>query len=279
MSDDESDYEPEYEIEQVTVEEGIQVEYWAVVPPPIEFMANLHRDRLEISGRQLWTGSLCLAGVLIQKQKETRLFDGQRYTLERTFMTPRFALGAHFFYRILELGSGTGVLGIALSMIAHPACLALTDGDDKALELLQQNLDNKNNDVDDRIVGARRLLWGPDFSDDFVQWCREKWKTCWKAESEAVEFDVIVAGDVLYKSELPNLCFATVSHFLTLTGTLWLCHVPRANVTQELVQQAARQAGFAVETIASDGVAMSNCPVDDRCRAQVYRMTKQAIHR
>jgi hypothetical protein len=38
---------------------------WTVVPPPLDYMVALHNERQEISGRQVWTGSLYLANLLI----------------------------------------------------------------------------------------------------------------------------------------------------------------------------------------------------------------------
>ena len=62
MSD--SDYEPEYEPERFTIDGRMTLEVLAVVPPPLEYMSLWHSKRQEISGRQVWTGSLLLAHVL-----------------------------------------------------------------------------------------------------------------------------------------------------------------------------------------------------------------------
>jgi Lysine methyltransferase len=111
-----------------------------------------------------------------------------------------------FFYSILELGSGTGVLGMALYKFLslrhsnnnndsnqrhqHRPIVALTDGDNKAVELLQQNLNHagnwnallpclkkKNHDDDNDEPGeccckATCLQWGNDLNQ-FDDWCRE----------------------------------------------------------------------------------------------------------
>jgi hypothetical protein len=62
MSDE--DYEPEYELERFTIDGRLSVEVLAVVPPPLEYMSSLHSQKQEISGRQVWCGSLLLASVL-----------------------------------------------------------------------------------------------------------------------------------------------------------------------------------------------------------------------
>ena len=64
MSDEE--YEPEYEPERFTISKEYEVEVLAVVPPPIEFMSALHSNQQEISGRQVWCGSLLLSHMLVK---------------------------------------------------------------------------------------------------------------------------------------------------------------------------------------------------------------------
>jgi hypothetical protein len=199
--------------------------------------------------------------------------------------------------RILELGSGTGILGMTVSKFGHPACVVLTDGDEKAVSLLQDNLDDPFNSINSGKVKARLLRWGYDQVTDFTDWCRKAYdgnennnnnsSACavWK-EQDTVQMDCIVAGDVMYKSELPPLFFATVDALLASSsestessstgGTLWLCHVPRATVTHEVVMSAARDAGFAVETIDLATIPpVEGCPLEDSSRAKVYRITRQ----
>ena len=54
-------YEPEYESEVIEVSSNLSLRILTVVPPPIEFLSRLHTRGTEISGRQVWTGSLLLA--------------------------------------------------------------------------------------------------------------------------------------------------------------------------------------------------------------------------
>jgi hypothetical protein len=87
-SDDDSSegYEPEYEPEQVvvckTANWNITLQVLSVVPPPIEFMSTLHSQQQEISGRQVWTGSLLLAQTLCHfYEQQNDLFMDQRYVV------------------------------------------------------------------------------------------------------------------------------------------------------------------------------------------------------
>jgi hypothetical protein len=79
-SDSDSDYEPEYEPESFQVAGKINLQVLSVVPPPLEFMSALHSQRQEISGRQVWCGSLLCATVLCQLQEQDNdLFHKKRW--------------------------------------------------------------------------------------------------------------------------------------------------------------------------------------------------------
>jgi hypothetical protein len=81
ISDSEEDtYEPEYETELIRVCKDVQFKVLTVVPPPIEYLATLHQDRQEISGRKVWTGSLLLARFLCHEISTGELsLDSLRY--------------------------------------------------------------------------------------------------------------------------------------------------------------------------------------------------------
>jgi hypothetical protein len=53
----------------------------ALLAPPLEYMASLHSRNQEISGRQVWTGSLTLAHALLELSdgEKRQLFENQRY--------------------------------------------------------------------------------------------------------------------------------------------------------------------------------------------------------
>ena len=71
-SDSEFEYDLEYEPEEVEVGDETVLRVWTVVPPPIEYISSLHAQRQEISGRQVWTGSLALA-QFVTKSHQNRL--------------------------------------------------------------------------------------------------------------------------------------------------------------------------------------------------------------
>jgi hypothetical protein len=163
---------------------------------------------------------------------------------------------------------------MAVAKLAHNCQVSLTDGDSQAIDLLQQNLSNLDNQLDAATIQATFLLWsaGIDQSHEFCRWCRKTWS--WP-DTDNVAFDYILAGDVLYKDELPPLFFAAVRSLLALNGVLFLCHVPRANVGHDEVLKAAAMAGFScVHETVSDNTALvaEGCSIDDLNRARVYKL-------
>jgi protein-lysine N-methyltransferase EEF2KMT len=168
------------------------------------------------------------------------------------------------------------------SLKKPPSCVVLTDGDDKALDLLNQNLVHNGFPQNGPVaVAAAKLVWGDtdaDATDRFIEVCRST-----RNDDDGVVFDCIVAGDVLYKADLPALFLTTVQQYLSPSGTLWLCHVPRANVSHEVVSSAIRAAGFHVveqrsasSILEMDMAIGEGCPLDDVQRAQIYRVSRRS---
>jgi hypothetical protein len=75
-SDGSEEYEPEYEPVEICVHHGnesqppLTFRVLSVLPPPIEYLSQLHHDHQEISGRQVWTGSLVLANAMMHMKDE-----------------------------------------------------------------------------------------------------------------------------------------------------------------------------------------------------------------
>jgi len=88
MSD--SDYEPDYEPEDVNLPGDLTIQVMTLVPPPLEYMSALYDKELEVSSRVVWTGSLLLC--------------------EHLCAAPSRVQGS-----CLELGAGTGIVSIMLA--------------------------------------------------------------------------------------------------------------------------------------------------------------------
>lgn len=72
------------------------------------------------------------------------------------------------------------------------------------------------------------------------------------SQSPLKSFDFVLAGDVLYKRCLLDPFLGTVRDMLAPGGRMLLCHVPRAGVTYDIVEQAFVEAGFAFEILNGD---------------------------
>ena len=279
-SDSSSEYEPEYEIESIVIAEknqNITFDVLTVVPPPLEYMSSLHSAQQEISGRRIWCGSKLLSEFLLHKDSHHTEIDGTKVSFQNYF----------FQKRILELGSGTGIVGMTIATQCQPKCVALTDGDEETVNLLIQNLDNKSNHCfkeENPVASGAKLLWGMDGEGEggyvpFCQFCQSQWPHLFPlntedGEEDGVMFDCILAGDVLYKKDLPTLFFSTIQRFLTKDGVLYLCHVPRADVTQQVVKDAANEANFKWEEIDITDVKQDLVETDDDIyRACIYRIS------
>lgn len=139
---------------------------------------------------------------------------------------------------ILELGCGSS--GICSMIAARAAKLVVaTDGDERALDLLGQNIiSNMSPPLSDRMAW-KKLEWGN--SDDIgsvKQLCPQG-------------FDVIIGTDVTYIPDAILPLFKTASALISGGSTgeckpvLILCHVLR-RVDEASILDAASQAGFSL---------------------------------
>ena len=109
--------------------------------------------------------------------------------------------------------------------------VVLTDGDPVSIDLIKENLTLNN--MEDQRIQTIRMLWGDNEENErFHSWYQNTFHNRHSSSSECDDeddstttFDMIVAGDVMYKSSLPELFFQTVVHYLKESGILYLCHV------------------------------------------------------
>ncbi|KAH7484491.1 Protein-lysine N-methyltransferase efm3 [Phytophthora ramorum] len=249
-SSDEADWRAcvEYETKRVVVGD-LEVQVFQMEELPVAaslfMLAEMDANVTEISGTRLWTGS----HFLIWRHPE--LVQGKR---------------------VLELGAGTGICSIVSSRLGAVKCLA-TDGDEEVVELLTKNV--QVNEAEGAVM-ARSLFWGDEPS---AQTLLEEFP------GGFTDVDVVLAGDVLYKSELLPLLFATVTRVLKtedgVERTFVLCHIPRADVTHDLVQKQIIDSGLKfeevklpAEDIADAAAELEECPIEDVERAKLYYITK-----
>ncbi|KAL3905767.1 MAG: hypothetical protein SGARI_004305 [Bacillariaceae sp.] len=145
----------------------------------------------------------------------------------------------HFEHkRVLEIGAGTGIAGIAVDRSLTVKEIVLTDGSESALNLCRQNCEV--NHVSDRVV-VEKLSWGDALPSRH-------------GKMDAMKFDTILAADVLYDLEMWPLILKTAKRSLDDAGIIVLSHIPRAAVPlaeakqghtiEDILLRQAKETGF-----------------------------------
>ena len=194
---------------------------------PVEVLSMLADANVEISGRCPWPGSLILATYLLHAQNR-KICEGKK---------------------CIELGAGSGILGLALNKLADD--VVLTDADPFALNLIRSNLDC--NTISGVLV--KQLRWGSpvDIREVKLALGERYLNEC---------LDVVLAADVCYKEEIV-LPLMTTS--LMMAPNLILCHIPRHGVTHDFVIKCAKDVGFKLmEDIMVDEAMLNRCPENVR---------------
>lgn len=232
-----SDVETEYELESFVIG-GIPLEITTIAYLPIELLMANREKQTEISGQKLWCGSL---GII-------------QYILNHPAVVADNL--------VLELGAGTGVLGMICRKLGA-AVVLLTDHD--TISIKHMNDDCVRNHID---ASVKRLDW---YKPDIAEWELD-------TLSQNLKEVIIVAGDVLYKEALLEPFFSTATMLLQqhTNSSMLLCHIPRAGVDHATVEARAAQANLIVEHIAPElwntGDCFEYCDPDDLCRAKMYRI-------
>ena len=133
--------------------------------------------------------------------------------------------------KILELGTGSGLSGIAIVKILNsPSMVVLTDSSPSALDLCRTNcikngvhvVESSSNDSNDGIlcVSVKELRWGNQLLAD-------------SNGHDYYVFDTVVATDVLYDFQMWIPLLQTARTSLRDSGIFILSHVPRAAIPEE----------------------------------------------
>ena len=233
--DSDSDYEIEYEEKQFVIG-GHELSVRTIAELPMELLFDLERAQDEISGQRAWPGSLLLGCELAR--------------------LPGVVAGKS----VAELGAGCGLVGMVAARLGAASCLA-TDGDDRCLGLLRENVER--NGLSDACA-VRKCLWGVD--------------------DLGATFDVVLAGDVLYKRELVDPFLAAVDAALAPHGTALLCHLPRAGVSHDVVAAAIAATGalradcrrvvLGAAELAAVATFGDDCTAEDAANARFYEIAR-----
>ncbi|OVA04465.1 Methyltransferase type 12 [Macleaya cordata] len=213
---------------EIDMSESIAVEMFSV-PSSIDEIINInlgecsfrikglsreHQHTCKSTGLMLWESARLMSGVLATNPS---IVEGKR---------------------VLELGSGC--TGICSMVAAKSADLVVaTDGDMKAIDLLNQNVvSNLEQPILNKLF-TKRLEWG---NRDQIEAIKEM---------NPKGFEVIIGTDVTYVREAISPLFATASELISyhesVTGVskpaLILCHVVR-RVDEISILSTASQFGF-----------------------------------
>lgn len=230
MSDSED--EVEYENEYFNIR-GIDFNITTVSFMPLSKLMKLRENEVEISGQKLWCGSLVIIEYLL---------DNKEFVEN---------------YNIIELGSGTGVVGMLCKKLNSNEVI-LSDHDQRSLTHMTEDI--KKNNVNVQILELDWFNFNISMlSSDFLT-------------SHPLR---IVAGDVLYKHILIEPFFNVIQQLLSIPNSqMLLCHVPRAGVDQSDVIDAAKRYNLNITTIPSElwkkGVCIEYSIPEDYERAQLY---------
>jgi predicted nicotinamide N-methyase len=231
---DSDDVEFEYETIEIA---SYSFEVTTISHLPIEMLMLNQSKGVEISGQKVWCGSLFVVDYILRNKQ---------------------LITDHL---IIELGAGTGVLGMVCSRIGCEN-LILTDNDARSITHMKQ--DCLKNKVQAEI---KVLDWfSPDINSLDIAMGPGSLNIC------------ILAGDVLYKQVLLEPFFTTVNLLLGIKkgSFMLLCHVPRAGVEHVIVVEAANRLGLNIEeitvTLEEKEHALKYCPEEDVIRAKLYRI-------
>lgn len=186
---------------------------------PVDMM-NLANGEHDATGHRVWMGAFLLLDALGVLSKD--YFGGKR---------------------VLELGCGTGIGGIALLCVndkdLRPNYVLMTDADPDALQVCERNC-HHNQLLHESSYRILPLTWGPPFPDERIK----------------ASFDTALATDVLYDIASLQPLLDTAHAALKDNGIFVLAHVPRAcysaehppvdNLDQYIVQQA-QCSGFGLQ--------------------------------
>lgn len=159
-------------------------------------MIDLSWGRNDATGHCIWTGARFFLNILSP-------------ALEQFFINKS----------ILELGSGTGLAGIAIVQLFQVKELMLTDASDSALALCRYNC--TLNDGSTTTIGVEELSWGESLST-----CKQEAS---KEQGTSRTFDTVLATDILYDIAAWEPLLVTASKSLKADdGVLLVSHIPRA---------------------------------------------------
>ncbi|CAB9507334.1 Putative methyltransferase [Seminavis robusta] len=179
-------------------------------------MVNLSNGFHDATGHSVWMGAYLLCEALAAN---IRLSTNDNHSVEAMKFRQVFESK-----RVLELGSGTGLGGLALLKSpavwnTRPAHVTFTDNDHEVLSLCRRNCQQNCPSMQESSLVASK-----DYSILHLEWGEIK-AGDWNGASA---FDVVLATDCIYDIGCLDLLLSTATRCLVRTGYFVLAHVPRS---------------------------------------------------
>ncbi|GAX23236.1 hypothetical protein FisN_21Hh082 [Fistulifera solaris] len=136
--------------------------------------------------------------------------------------------------KVLELGSGNGLLSVCLAAWGSVQSLVVTDLDDQHLQLIRKTLQANQHILQNSEVYVVKHKWG-----DFETLENEAWAK--------IDFDLIIGSDVAYREELYDPLIASLQFFVK-AKTIVLLGVTMAD-TKAVFFDLLAKGGFRYEKL------------------------------
>jgi len=228
---------------------------------------DLYHGRADATGNRIWMGALLFIEAFVRPlpwpEYGDHLDDGassDNYQSQaRAFLQLRMELFDG--KQILELGTGTGASGIAIALggaaseedttgrkvYAKPSIVTLTDSDQNALLLCQQNceinLDSRRSEIYSCDYVVHELEWGSKSSTQYRENLIDKHNATQLSKENPglapCSQDTIIATDVIYDLSALGPLLETTQMILKQGGYFILSHIPRASVEWDISNSAS----------------------------------------
>ena len=136
--------------------------------------------------------------------------------------------------KVLELGAGLGLTGLATAVWTDAALVELTDGDPAVVNTLQRSIELNRESFGNTVVRARLLHW-----DTTEALC-----------NSSEQFDVVLAGDTVYLTDSHRAHLATIRRWLKPNGLAMVMASTRNGSLHKFVEQAKQV--FAIVKTSTD---------------------------
>lgn len=134
---------------------------------------------------------------------------------------------------VIELGCGVGAFGLLGTRTAIPNFIMFTDGEQRAIEILQKNIDHVKPNTATGVVSKQLLPWG---DVGLIQGALDKCQACCNTR----KFDVVLGCELMYFNTDLDLLVNTVLSLTSNTGLFIHAHLFRApNQENQLIQTLA----------------------------------------